>query len=204
MSDSDALGNPVDYDGPPLDECPTCGNPLAWLPDQATGRRYFACPVCTNKTKIHTFEEAGLGKAPFKCIADYWSHDQRACDYCGTCIHQIFVIKSADARTFIVGSVCVFKTEDRGLIDIVRRALEARRIKQQHERADARIEAALKLLTNENVQHSLKSLPHPNEFLAGRGRSLFDYIDYLLEHAGRAGRLRAAKIIEREAERANS
>jgi len=70
---------------------------------------------------IHTFEQAGLGKAPF--ILDGFFQGQMLptpqnpmttyCQYCSTGIVNCFRIKSSDNKTFVVGSECVKKTCDR-------------------------------------------------------------------------------------------
>lgn len=84
--------------------------------------------------KIHKFEEAGLGKAPFQVVG---VHEERGpkvtyidgircesgapgqpvgtCDYCGTGIADCYEIRSSDGKEFVVGSDCVAKTGDAGL-----------------------------------------------------------------------------------------
>lgn len=138
----------------------------------------------------HIFEEAGLGTAPFKCIDRFFTDATRACDYCSTSIHEVYVIRSADNRTFIVGNVCVEKTGDEGLIDEVKSFQRERR----HEEADRRIAAARVQL--ESVKQLLGSELHPFAYLSRQGKTLLDYIEWLLENGGRAGKLKAAKMIE--------
>lgn len=70
--------------------------------------------------KVHPFERAKLGKAPFHCtgVTVNWyvtaggAHRQPggSCDYCGTGILYEYHIKSSDGREFVVGSDCVAKT----------------------------------------------------------------------------------------------
>jgi hypothetical protein len=73
---------------------------------------------------VHPFEKAGLGKAPFKCVAVtvnvydsgagslFGSYKQPggSCDYCGTGIMYEYWITGADGSKFKVGSDCVAKT----------------------------------------------------------------------------------------------
>jgi hypothetical protein len=68
---------------------------------------------------MHPFEKAGLGKAPFRCIAveTKWHHNGDgtkkpggSCHYCGTGILYCFKIEGTDGKTFVVGSDCVLKT----------------------------------------------------------------------------------------------
>lgn len=96
------------------------------------------------ETMIHCFEAAGLGKAPFVylgCEYQEISHGERVlgsiggvaittrpggtCQYCGTAIVNLFRIRSSDGNEFIVGSECVLKTGDEGLIKLVLDACKA-------------------------------------------------------------------------------
>jgi len=72
-------------------------------------------------TTLHPFERAGLGKAPFVCVAvrENWFSPPGfpearkpggCCNYCSTGILYEYVIKSSDGREFIVGSDCVRRT----------------------------------------------------------------------------------------------
>jgi hypothetical protein len=96
----------------------------------------------------HLFERAGLGLAPFRFVRRYSASYQAcpgahvqpgaACDYCGTGIYNVFVVQSSDGREFKVGSDCVLKTGDYGLVQVVR---NARRV-QARERRVARAQQA--------------------------------------------------------------
>lgn len=120
---------------------------------------------------IHTFEEHGLGKAPFRFVGYYEAKFRAApgaailpgasCDYCGTAIMGVYRIKSADGREFKVGCDCVLKTDDKGLIDVVRR--EANRVKAdaRHAREVARYRAAKAELEKPAVRERLANEPHP-------------------------------------------
>ena len=119
---------------------------------------------------VHAFEIAGLGRAPFKCVGmwemppksllehnvDAWNNaisnaprtsagGPGSCHYCGTGILNHFLIKSADGKTFLVGSDCVRKTGDAGLINAVKRKAarvkEAKRTAEQNTRMAATQEA---------------------------------------------------------------
>lgn len=138
----------------------------------------------------HVFEQAGLGIAPFECIDRFFTDLTRVCDYCATCIHEVYVIKSVDNHTFIVGNVCIEKAGDEGLIDEVKRFQRERR----HVEADQRIEAARSQL--ESVKRLLAAEPHPFAYLSNQGKTLLDYVEWLLENGGRTGKLKAAKMIE--------
>lgn len=119
-----------------------------------------------NEEKIHKFELAGLGKAPFRCVGlaqipspslaehnpDAYNNALRmlprdygcgTCNYCGQPIMNCYLINSADGHKFAVGCECVRKTGDAGLIN-KQRALKnkANREKKAAER-QARYEKQL-------------------------------------------------------------
>jgi len=110
--------------------------------------------------KIHVFENAGLGSAPFKFVGVYsipspslaehnptaYNNQLRmmppgygcgACSYCGMPIMHNYLINSADGRKFAVGCDCVQKTGDAGLID----AAKAAKRKAEREAREAKREA---------------------------------------------------------------
>jgi len=78
-------------------------------------------------TTTHTFTESGLGLAPFKLVGVDERHD--GCRHCGTAIKHRFHIRSADGIHSVVGSSCIGKTGDAGLIDLARRE-KNRRIRE--------------------------------------------------------------------------
>jgi len=85
---------------------------------------------------VHEFELAGLGKAPFRFVALTEKSD--GCHFCAHGILWRCHIVSADNKHFHVGTDCVKKTGDKGLIDTVK--AEQRRIRR--EKAQAKREAA--------------------------------------------------------------
>lgn len=115
-------------------------------------------------TAIHCFEKSGLGKAPFRCVGlfslpspslaernpDAFNNALRelprgvgcgSCQYCGTAIMHNFLIQSADGMRFVVGSDCVARTGDAGLVKQVRaERLKVVREKREVSRSMARAE----------------------------------------------------------------
>lgn len=117
---------------------------------------------------IHAFEKAGLGRAPFRCVglasipsSSLAEHNPTAynnamamlpkglgcgtCDFCGTAIMHNFIIQGsgeADKR-FVVGSDCVARTGDAGLVKQTRgERLKVVREKRELTRAQGRAERA--------------------------------------------------------------
>lgn len=84
---------------------------------------------------IHAFQLNGLGEAPFT----FQGVDEQpdGCDHCGTAIRFRFWLKSADGQTFKVGSDCIEKTGDAGLIDIARERVNQRRREAAQAKRDA-------------------------------------------------------------------
>jgi hypothetical protein len=62
------------------------------------------------RAKLHPFEQADLGRAPFACT-HVTQVDKGVCAYCGTGIKYAYHIKAADGRAFVVGSDCVEKAQ---------------------------------------------------------------------------------------------
>lgn len=98
----------------------------------------------------HKFEIEGLGRAPFQCVGNWimpsrslMEHNPTAwnraiaeapcrigsCAYCWTPLSIHYIIKDADGKLFAVGSECVEKTGDAGLIDKAR-ALKNKRARE--------------------------------------------------------------------------
>jgi hypothetical protein len=70
-------------------------------------------------TATHPFTRAGLGAAPFRCVAvrtnwhvmpGFGQKPGGCCAFCSTGILYEYVIKSSDGREFVVGSDCVRRT----------------------------------------------------------------------------------------------
>lgn len=86
--------------------------------------------------KIHIFERAGLGKAPYQYkgmtenvyVPCPGAPGQAGgtCDYCGTGIRYEFIFVSADGKRFVVGSDCVHKSGDSGMRKVVAEELRQR------------------------------------------------------------------------------
>lgn len=157
---------------------------------------------------IHAFEEAGLGKAPFRYIGiehQDISHGERVigssggiaittkpggtCDFCGAYIVNMFKVESADGNRFHVGCDCIRKVGDAGL----KKAIDRDVNQMKRDRDLARIAEAKAALPK---AYSLCGKPHPNEYRASLGETLMQYVGWLLDNGGMSGRLRAARMVE--------
>jgi hypothetical protein len=148
--------------------------------------------------KIHKFEEAGLGKAPFRYVNTHQSKYQACpgapiqpgtcCDYCGTGIMDVFVIADVNGKKFKVGCECVKKTGDAGLIDLVKRAVNQHK-REARDKARTALQSKLKeLLASPAVQQAFRGRKHPNEYFASKGVTYADYAQFLISHASDAGK----------------
>ena len=133
-------------------------------------------------TTTHKFEIAKLGLAPFKLVGNYtdvgpkvWVENgirvesgapgqpMGSCDYCGQGIKFCFKIKSADGKTFVVGSDCVMKTHAKGdrVYNEVEQAVLRQKRKARHANEAKKIEQLREMLADEAVRAVLADLPHP-------------------------------------------
>lgn len=159
------------------------------------------------QTRIHPFEKAGLGTAPFRCIGyreEVYQACQGApiqpgtsCDYCAQGIRYVYVIQGADGRSFKVGSSCVEKCASKGerVYTEVQRA--ARKLKREAKlkRDKARIERLRAHLETDTVQADLSSRPHPNTYRASLGDTELSHALWLLDHAGISGCIKLARAL---------
>lgn len=169
-------------------------------------------------TKIHVFEKAGLGKAPFRCVAverrvgpivsevggcrlevGAPGQPMGTCDFCGTGIADCFVIRSADQKEFVVGCDCVAKTGDSGLKRVVsehKRQVNRAKRAAQIERESARIEAVKAKISDPAVREKLAAIPHGKDW-KGNQRFLLGSAEWYFQNAGHSGQLGMARIIEK-------
>jgi len=169
-------------------------------------------PNLTPGQTIHTFEAAGLGKAPYRFVG-YQKLIYQACqgapiqpggscDYCGTAIINAFFLKSADDKTFKVGCDCIEKSGDKGLrkaISVVekekrqKKAAEKRQ-KEWEKRNELKKEIEGILEKNPKIVASLKVKPHPSI----PRYNLLNYVEWMLIYAGVSGMMTVHEIVKKE------
>ena len=149
----------------------------------------------------HTFEIAELGMAPFKIIACreeiFQAHPSAPCKpggtcaYCGRAITCVFVVDDVKGIKIKIGSSCIKKTGDKGMVDLVKRELRKRQ--QDKER--------IRIIEGKNnfqeVKQLLQKEPHPNTYRARLGDTMADWVQWMLENAGHTGMLTATRQIEK-------
>lgn len=160
---------------------------------------------------VHKFQIAGLGTAPYRYTGHKVLKYQAchgapiqpggSCDYCGTAIMDAFYFRSADGREFKVGSDCVYKAGDRGMVDLIKKAAAKIQTERRHAREAEQIEAIRAQMANPAVRGALAAQPHPGA--TGEpgdwtnSMSLLDWADWMIKNAGTAGRLKVGKAIKK-------
>lgn len=153
----------------------------------------------------HVFEAAGLGKAPFRCVGfseivfnngDGTTKAGGCCQYCFTGIRYACHILSSDGKRFHVGTDCVARTGDAGLIKQFKNRPEVRAAaKAKRDSKDAAIKAEWKvLISNQENRDKLAALPtltqyhwQPNRLVA---------LESAWNYQGAAGRARMIKWLK--------
>ena len=164
------------------------------------------------KVRLHPFEVSGLGVAPFQFVDCYQSRGpiimpdgsqvgapgqaMGTCQHCGTGIAYCCVILDAHGKRSIVGSTCVEKTADKGLIEATKRKVVDLKRAAKFERDKARITAGMELF--ETMRETFEARPHPVEYHAQNGKSYADYIDWIFRYGGMSSQLRATRYVEKQ------
>ena len=159
---------------------------------------------------VHIFTRSGLGLAPFRCIGVFQDIGPKtladgsqvgsegqamgSCAHCGTGIADCYQIQSADGKTFSVGSSCVEKTGDAGLIKSYKNSPEVRALQAAKRKSlDARKSAELKELLEANKEAlSARLVTKWN----GDQISLYDSLLNNISYCGAAGRARYLKHVK--------
>lgn len=173
-------------------------------------------PVAATPASDHPFEKAGLGKAPFRFVGvtrrvgPIKTVDPKSglimecgapgqpmgcCDYCGQGIAECCEIVGADGKRFIVGNMCVTKTNRKNspLAKRVRSEVSRRSRERRAEAVRAELDT---LLADSVTREALAAVPHPQEWRAEKGETLLDSVEWMLDNAGAAGYARTLKQIK--------
>ncbi|MEZ9709182.1 hypothetical protein AB4254_10935 [Vibrio breoganii] len=87
--------------------------------------------MCQSVETKHTFEQSGLGLAPFKIVSKSEGNGAFYCEHCGTMLKNRFFVKSSDGKVSVVGVDCLKKTDDVGLLEGVKRIQKAIRAEKR-------------------------------------------------------------------------
>jgi hypothetical protein len=163
---------------------------------------------------MHVFTRSKLGVAPFRCVGVYQDIGPKVisnqgvvttmigspgqamgvCAHCGTGIADCFQIKSADGKTFVVGSSCVEKTGDAGLIKSYKNSPEVRAFnKEKRDLLASKKQAELAEIIAANKE-KLESMQVKK--WNGEMESQFEYLTRVIPMCGAAGRSRYLKHVK--------
>lgn len=136
-----------------------------------------------NQNSVHAFESAGLGRGPFRLqrVTEEGGH----CEFCSTPIKYRFYLLGSDAREFFVGSDCVLRSGDTGLIPVVRAEVNRRNAEARRARENRGVIGVRAKLADSVTRAELARRPHPNAFYASQGKTFADYLDFCAQHAGK-------------------
>jgi hypothetical protein len=164
----------------------------------------------TQETK-HPFV-ATLGEGPFAFVGTYdigaaLAHQQAfgsteqafrdaprleagmgTCAHCGHAILTVCIIRRGDGKLFGVGSDCVFKAAHGGDVSALS-ALEKQLredAKKKRQDREARKIAEMKPRF-ETALEKLRTMPHPNDYFAAKGKTLADYYLYCPKNSKNMG-----------------
>ncbi len=165
--------------------------------------------MTNNDSKVHVFEAAGLGKAPYRftgvetkvgpidmgngvtCGAP--GQPMGCCQYCSTGILYCFWLESADGKKFYVGSDCILKSGDAGLKRLIEPIVKEHARKLAEDR-DKRVIYQFEEYLKVNPWSS-NTEPHPYPWYAQQGKTMGDYQQFVYEHSGRSGKAKMARAI---------
>lgn len=150
--------------------------------------------MTTANQTMHIFEQAGLGRAPYRYLGIEKQHT--GCQFCATAIMFKFWLLSADGKKFFVGSDCILKSGDAGL----KRLIDADLKKHQKELRLERENTVLSLFEGYLSFHPefwtadgpFKG-PHPFRYYAAQGRTMADYQKFCFDHSGRSTKAKLAR-----------
>lgn len=152
---------------------------------------------------VHLFERAGLGLPPY----EFRGHERRAyqaapdapvqpggsCSYCGTGIIDCFKLRSRDGHNFIVGSDCIAKAGEDGILRAYKTSPGYRAAQAQKRAAkDAAVRAEIERLMAEKRETLSAQM---RKRWDGSEESFYSYLLRVLPMCGASGRRSYLKAI---------
>jgi len=158
----------------------------------------------------HAFEVAGLGLAPFRFVGfsenvithpDGTQQAGGCCDYCGTGLRFECHVVSRDGRGHKVGTNCIAKVGDAGLLQAYKKSPEYRAHQRQLAALRAKAVQAELVTILDSRKAEFAARPHPYNFVnreTGASLTYLDYVTYSLNCCGAAGRAGWLKFFKTE------
>ncbi len=146
----------------------------------------------------HAFEISGLGKPPYRFCGVF--EQPGSCEHCSTGIKYNCVLESSDGKRFRVGTSCLEKSGDQGLIHAYKTSPERREIAQRKAQArDDRVTAQLNDLLDQHRAY-LNTRPWSKYIDTPWADHLIETVLPMCGAAGRARYLATVKKAINEAE----
>jgi hypothetical protein len=148
----------------------------------------------------HVFERAGLGRAPFRFESiSRIGGAGGSCQYCSTHILWACHVVGADGRRFFVGTDCIAKCGDAGLIRAYKNSPAVRQIaRDKRDAKDHAVIAAWDALMADQAnvaKLSLVMVPG-RPWVPGEQVTLYDSLKRLWGMCGASGRARTLKSLQ--------
>ena len=153
----------------------------------------------------HVFELAGLGKAPFKFVGIFEKVFKAgnvvkpggSCHFCGTGIRYCCEILSSDGKRFVVGTDCVDKTGDYGIIQAYKNSDEFLTMKREmrHAREQQKIDQLKVWLADESIRAQLAEMP--DKGCHWKAQSMLDKIEWYMKNSGNSGMCSMYSFVKR-------
>ncbi len=165
---------------------------------------------------IHPFEAAGLGKAPFRFLgvehktyqacADAPVQPGGSCDYCGTGLYDLFHVKGADGKRFVVGCDCALKIERKAttgltyeqakVFNAIKAAARKCANKKRHAREAVQLAELATLMADEAVRAALSAVPSSSERGRAKGETALNDCEWMIRISGVTGKLKTLKTVK--------
>jgi hypothetical protein len=161
----------------------------------------------TETTKVHKFEQAGLGKAPFRIVGSFEAVYQACpgapvqaggtCDYCANGIRYVCRVRSADGREFNVGCDCAMSVGDEGLRKVAAKVQTKVKRDARHAAEQRKLDDLRARLADATTRAALAARPHPTAYRAAKGETLLSWAEWMAQNAGVTGRLEVLALIKK-------
>lgn len=144
-----------------------------------------------NGSTVHIFEAASLGKGPFK--VSHVTTEGGNCEYCSTLIVFRFYIKGQDSKVFFVGSDCVMKTGDAGLIKVVAAEVKKRQKELRLKREAEKLAKLKEIMSDFGNLDKLRALPSPYRW--DKNGTLLSYVERHRQYGSKTELLKLHKLV---------
>ena len=143
--------------------------------------------------ETQTVNNDGMVKVESKDGLEHWTTPGGTCAVCGTYISVFYNFKSKDGVTFHVGSECALQSDlPYKELTLVQRAKKHHNNQLRWAREEKKIKKLEEIVSSKDFS----GYKHPNEYFAKNGKTMLDYINYVMEMSGNGGKIKLLKMLE--------